>query len=173
MFRAYTRLTLLLLAILLCLIYIIRGDFIYAAYLSIAAFLLGLSHIWFANIWQAFTAIRRGNTLLADRILNMVLRVDWLRPRARAYYFFVKGMLSLRANRLEEGKTQLLRALEGPLSSEKDRALAALNLAHIAYVQKNWDDCQKWVDVAQQTDANDLLIKEHIKKLTQAIPDSK
>lgn len=165
MFRAYTRLALLLAALLLSLAYLLRDEYAQAVYLLIAALLLGLSHIWFGNIGQAYTAIRRGHTQMADRILAMILWPRWLLPRPRAYYYFIRGMLHLHANRLEEGAEALQKALKGPLREGKDKALATLNLAHIAYLRQDLDACKKRIVQVEEMGTNDLLIKEHLDKL--------
>ncbi len=169
MFRAYTRLTLLAAAIILGLVYQFQGNLTFAMYLYLAAVLLLTSHILFGNIWQAFTALRSGRVTLADRILGLVIRPSWLLPRPRAYYHFVRGMLALRAEQLEEGDRALQMALDGPLRSDRDRALALLNRAHIAYLQENWKTCRTLKEEAEQLKARDLLIQEHLKKLNQAL----
>jgi len=169
MFRAYTRLALLVAAIILGLVYQFQGNATFAMYLYLAAALLLASHLLFGNIWQAFSALRSGRVELADRILGLVVRPSWLLPRPRAYYHFVQGMLALRAEQLEKGDQALQLALAGPLRSDRDKALALLNRAHIAYLQKKWMACRSLKDQAEQLQASDLLIKEHLKKLNQAL----
>jgi hypothetical protein len=169
MFRAYTRLALLFAAIILGLVYQLQGNAQFAIYLYLAAALLLASHLLFGNIWQAFTALRSGRPGLADHILGLVVRPTWLLPRPRAYYHFVQGMLALRTEQLEEGDRALQRALAGPLRSDRDRALALLNRAHIAYLQQNWSACRALKEEAEQLQARDLLIQEHLKKLNQAL----
>lgn len=169
MFRAYTRLALLLAAIILGLVYQFQGNLTFALYLYLAAGLLLASHLLFGNIWQAFTALRSGRVGLADRILELVVRPSWLLPRPRAYYYFVQGMLALRSEQLERGDQSLQLALDGPLRSDRDRALALLNRAHIAYLQQNWSACRTLKEEAEKLQARDLLIQEHLKKLNQAL----
>jgi len=169
MFRAYTRLALLFAAIILGLVYQLQGNPAFAMYLYLAAVLLLASHLLFGNIWQAFTALRSGRVALADRILGLVVRPSWLLPKPRAYYHFVRGMLALRAEQLEKGDRALQLALAGPLRSDRDRALALLNRAHIAYLQKNWSDCRRLKEEAEKLQSNDLLIQEHLKKLNLSL----
>jgi len=143
-----------------------------AWYLYLAGALLFLSHLLFGNIWQAFAAMRSGNLSLADRIVGLVISPSLLLPRPRAYYFFVRGILALKSDQLQQGDELLQRALQGPLQKTRDYALALLNRAHIAYLQRDWKQCAQLKREAEAQNANDLLIKEHLKKLEQALAEN-
>lgn len=169
MFRAYTRLSLIFLAFAIGGLIHAQEGIAQAWYLYLAGGLLLLSHILFGNIWQAFAAMRSGNLSLADHIVSLVFSPSLLLPRPRAYFYFVRGMLALKSDRLQEGDDYLKNALNGPLQKPRDYALALLNRAHIAYLQNDWDRCARLKQQAEAQQADDLLIQEHLEKLDKAL----
>ena len=173
MFRAYTRLSLIFLSFALGGLIHTQEGIEQAWYLYLAGFLLLLSHVLFGNIWQAFAAMRSGNLPLADRIAGLVFFPSLLLPRPRAYYYFVRGMLALKSDRLQAGDDHLKKALDGPLRQPRDYALALLNRAHIAYLQNDWERCARLKKEAEAQQANDLLIQEHLEKLDKALQENR
>ncbi|MFK8102383.1 MAG: hypothetical protein AB8G15_07660, partial [Saprospiraceae bacterium] len=55
------------------------------------------------------------------------------------------------------------------LRTDNDNAMAALNLAHLFYVQKDFLNARKHLKQAKRFPTNDLLLKENIEKLTQIL----
>jgi Flp pilus assembly protein TadD len=140
-----------------------------SVYLFSASFLLLVTHFLFGTVWQAFSRLRRGDLEQADRLIKKVRYPQFLTKRHRAYYHFVCGMIHLQYKQLEDGKKHLEKALDLGLQSPTDKALVALNLAHVSYVEKDYEGSRAYLEQARQQDTTDLMIQENIKKLEAAM----
>ncbi|RMG84690.1 MAG: hypothetical protein D6714_07350 [Bacteroidetes bacterium] len=140
-----------------------------AWYLYLTAGILLATQILYGTVWQAFALMRKGKMLEAEILLNKIRKPEWLAPRPRAYYFFTKGILLLQKENLDEGRACLQRALEIGLKSDKEKALALLNLAHIAWRQRDFETARRYLDEAKACPVDDLLIKENLAKLETAL----
>ncbi|MCB0561814.1 MAG: tetratricopeptide repeat protein [Lewinellaceae bacterium] len=138
-------------------------------YLYLAGLLLLLSHILFGNVWMAFNSLKRGNPQQAEALLSQVWKPNWLLPRNRAYYFFTLGMLHLQHKKREQAKKYLQKAVSLGLRTPNDHALAQLNLAHIAYIQKDFAKARQALATAQSLQPTDLMIKDNLQKLEAAL----
>jgi Flp pilus assembly protein TadD len=140
-----------------------------SVYLFAASLLLLLTHFLFGTVWQAFASLKRGDLEQADRLIRNVRHPKLLTKRHRAYYHFIRGMIYLQYKQLEHGKQHLQQALDLGLQSPTDKALVALNLAHVSYVEKDYDKSRAYLEQARQQDTTDLMIQENIKKLEAAM----
>lgn len=169
MLYAKIRLVLVLLFLILGVVLHIYTGIESAWYLYLASFLLLITHFLFGNIWAAYGQLRKGNINEADQMVNSIKRPQWLLKQHRAYYFFIKGMIALQRKLLDQSEQHLQQALELGLRTNNDKALVSLNLAHINYTQNKRDAALQFLEKAKSFDSNDLLIKEHIGKLEQAL----
>lgn len=140
-----------------------------AWYLYAAGLVLLLSHILFGNVWMAFNLLKRGQPEKADKLLRQTWNPAWLIRPNRAYYYFTLGMLYLQHKKLEEAKAHLAQAIFLGLKKPNDQALAQLNLAHIAYVQKDPGACRQALQAARALRPTDLMIKDNLEKLEKAV----
>lgn len=140
-----------------------------AWYLYVTAFILLLTHFLFGTVWVAFAQLKRGNVLKAERLLNQIHQPNLLLKRHRAYYHFSKGMIALQKKRLSEGSTYFGKAMELGLRNDTDRALACLNLAHIAFLGKRFEAAREHLQKAKTFETTDLMIKENLNKLEIAL----
>ncbi|TXB62240.1 tetratricopeptide repeat protein [Phaeodactylibacter luteus] len=140
-----------------------------AWYLYAGAGLLAMTQLLMGNVWSAYSALKRGQLQQASRILKQVWAPGMLLKRNRAYFYFTKGMLALQAKQLDGAATGLEEAINTGLEHPNDGALAALNLAHISYVKQNWGSAAEWLEKARSFAVNDLMIKEKMSELEQAL----
>ena len=140
-----------------------------AWYLYLAALILLLTHVLFNNVWAAFTQLRKGQIDEAEILINGIKKPQWLAPRHKAYYHFTKGMIALQRKEMPDGKDHLKFAIDKGLRSKNDNALAALNLAHIYFVEKEMVDAKSFLDRAKSFQSDDLMIKENISKLEKIL----
>ena len=140
-----------------------------AWYLYSGALLLLASHFLFGSVWQAFSQLRRGRLAQAEALLRHTWAPGLLLRRNRAYYYFIKGMILLQQKQLEASAGQLQQAVQLGLQRPNDNALAYLNLAHIAYVQKDFGRAQKALESAKAFQPDDLMIKDKLKELETAL----
>ena len=143
----------------------IQIGFTPAWYLYATAATLLLTHFLFGTVWTAFSKMRKGKMIEAETLLNQIRRPEWLAKRPKAYYHFIKGVIALQKKDLDNGNLFLNKALDLGLRSETDKALANLNLAHIAYTQKRPLEARKYLENAKACKTDDLMLKENLKKL--------
>ncbi len=143
----------------------IRG----ASYLYAAAAVLIMTHLLFGSVWEAFNFLKRGRPDKAEKILSLVRFPALLVRRNRAYYYFTKGMLRLQDKELDEAKPLLREADRLGLSRPVDRALLQLNLAHIFYVENDYEQARHYLEAARSQRADDLLIRDNLAKLEKAL----
>lgn len=140
-----------------------------AWFLYVAAFILLMTHFLFSNVSAAFIALRKGNIDNAEELIYRIKKPEWLLKQHRAYYHFTKGMIALQRNSSQEAKFDLREALNLGLRTSTDKALATLNLANLAFKDKDLELTRKLVAETESYNANDLMIKEHIGKLKNLI----
>lgn len=138
-------------------------------YLYIASFILLLTYFLFGNISAAFVNLRKGKLENAEKLIQQVFRPSWLIKGHRAYYHFIKGMIALQRKEMAEGEHHLKAALSTGLRTDTDKALTALNLAHITYVGGRKEEARQHLKKAKTFETNDLMIKENITKMEQAL----
>ncbi|MCB9285246.1 MAG: hypothetical protein H6563_14335 [Lewinellaceae bacterium] len=143
---------------------------LYAAwYLFAAAFLLLAGHALFGTVFPAFQLLQRGLVEDADKLLNQVWNPSWLLPRHRTYFFLSKGMIALKRDNPAVAEPLLRQALQLKPERPLDRAYLSLNLAHIQFLKREYQACREFLDLAKSEQVNDLVVKEHIQRLEQAL----
>ena len=169
MFHTKIRFYLILLFLFLGIILHFEQGWSSAWYLYVAALILWITHFLFGNVWAAFGKLKKGKLDDAERLIEQIKRPQYLAKGHRAYYHLVKGMIALQRKAFEEAEAQLTDALAIGLRSGNDNALTALNLAHICFVEKRYADAQAYLQQARSYQSNDLLIKENLEKMEQAL----
>lgn len=140
-----------------------------AWYLYVGGVVLLLFQLLMGNVWTAYSHLKQGRPILAERMLNQVWNPKLLIRRNRAYYYFCKGLIALQQKDMDYAAAQLQLALETGMEHPNDSGLACLNLAHIHFVQRRWEQAEVWMEKARSFPLNDLMIKEKLKELEQAI----
>lgn len=147
----------------------IKVGFSSAWYLYLASLIILITHFLFGNVWAAFAMLRKGKMDEAELLVDQIKRPDFLAKRPRAYYHFVKGMIALQKEVLNDGETHLKKALDLGLRTANDNALTALNLAHIYFKQRNVVACRDYVKKAKSYNSNDLMISQKIDELEKVL----
>lgn len=163
------RFLLIILFLILGLVLHIQLGLAQAWYLYLASFIILLTHFLFGNIWAAFSKLRKGKLVEAETLINQIKRPELLTKQHRAYFHFIKGMIALQNEELQEGKVQLKQALERGLRTPNDNALTALNIAHIYFKQSQLQDCRSYLRQSKSFQPNDLIIKQKIDELEKVL----
>lgn len=169
MATVYLRYLLIALFFILGAVLQIRLGISQAWYLYLGGLLLMLTQALMGNVWTAHSLLKRGKAADAEKVLDQVWSPNLLLKRNRAYYHFSLGLIYLQRKNLDEAHQMLTAALELGLEHPNDSALACLNLAHIHYVQLQPEQARAWMEKARRFPSNDLLIKENLNKLEQAL----
>ena len=163
------RLILAFIFLIIGIILTLVNGFSTSVYLFLAAAFLIFTHYKFGAVWPAFQLLQEGKIEEADNILQQIKKPEWLSKMHRSYFHFTKGMIHVQRKQLPPGAVHLKAALQLGLRNSTDNALAAINLAHIYYVEKNPEVCKKYLQKAIDFNSNDLMIKENIDKLQKAL----
>jgi tetratricopeptide (TPR) repeat protein len=140
-----------------------------AWFFYVASFLFILTHFLYGTVRSALNVLQTRDYNQAELLLSKNKHPEWLIKASRAYYHFAYGIISLQHEDLEKGKVHFQAAADIGLRDGKDNALAYLNLAHIAYVQKNVSVAHGHLKKAQSFETNDLIVKENLQKLGKAL----
>ncbi len=140
-----------------------------AWYLYLAALIILITHFVFGNVWSAFAMMRKGKIKEAELLINQIKRPDLLTKQHKAYYHFIKGMIALQKEDLNDGELHLKQASEIGLRNANDNALVALNVSHIYYKQQKVNDCQLYLKKAKSFSPTDLMIREKISELEKIL----
>jgi len=167
----YFRLRFLLVALcfgLALLLYYFLG-FMAALPAFLASLVLLISFLFLGTVGPAFSRLRKGKILEARQLLGMTHFPNLLLRRHRAYYHFSYGMIDLQQKKMDRAIFHLEEAMKLGLRNNNDHALASLNLAHIYFVQGQHDVSNEWAQKSRGFSPDDLMIKEKLTELEQAL----
>ena len=141
-----------------------------AWYLYAGGVLFLIAHFLFGTVTPAFNKLNDGKIEEAEALLAKTKYPQLLSSYHRSYYHLVLGMIDLRKKRMDSAEQHLKKTLEiGKLLRSTDNALAALNIAHINFVQKKYDVAKEYLTKAKSFNSNDLMLKEHVTKMEEAL----
>lgn len=146
-----------------------RIGFSPAWYFYATAAVLLLTHFLFANVWAAFSRLRKGELPEAEVMLNKIRKPEWLAKSPRAYYHFSKGMIELQKKETDPAESHLLRALQLGLRTPNDNAMAALNLSHIYLTKDKKSEARAMLQKARSFAPDDLMVKDYLQKTERAL----
>ena len=110
---------------------------------------LSLLHLLFGNVWLAFAELKRGRIDAAEKLLRQTYVPELLLPASRAYYYLCRGLLAMHHRQFAAARAELERAFALRPSRSQDRALTALNLAHLGYVDQDPARARQWLEAAR------------------------
>lgn len=134
-----------------------------------AALVLIISFFLLGTVGPAFTKLKRGKLKEADHLIHLTYFPNLLLRRHKSYYHFVKGMLALQKKELVDGETNFKTALALGLRNDNDKSFASLNLAHINFVQGNYDQSKQYLAACKKYEFDDLMLSEKIEELEKAL----
>ncbi len=140
-----------------------------AWYMYLAGLIILVTHFLFGNVMLAFGRLNKGDVDTAENLILQTKRPDFLLKTHRAYYYFVMGMIALQRKQTGFGEQHLKQALDLGLRTPTDNALVAINIAHVHFVKKEYQKANEFRIKAESFNSNDLMIKENLKKLEQAL----
>ncbi len=169
MWYARARNILILLFFVIGIVFNWKFGFEAAWHLYLAALLMLAIKILLGDVFIAMRLLQRGKTSEAEQLINMVRRPSWLTKRARAYFFFVKGVLALQRKNTANGQAALEKAVGLGKLDPRTQALGLLNLGHIAYLNKDFSKIPSILDQIKSMNVNDLKIKDGVRELEKVI----
>jgi len=140
-----------------------------AWYMYLAGLIILATHFLFGNVMLAFGKLKKGDIDTAENLILQTKRPNFLLKTHRAYYYFILGMIALQRKQTGFGVQHLKQALDLGLRNATDNALAAINIADVSFVKKEYQEANEYRIKAKSFNTNDLMIKEHLKKLEEAL----
>jgi hypothetical protein len=140
-----------------------------AWYMYLAGIIILATHFLFGNVMLAFGKLNKGEVDAAEDLILQIKRPNFLLKTHQAYYYFVLGMVALQKKQTGFGEQHLKQALIIGLKSDTDNALVAINIAHVHFVKKEYKLANEYRLKAETYNSNDLMIKENLKKLSEAL----
>ena len=124
------------------------------------------------TIYLAFQELRKDNLKKAKELIDMTKSPQLLKRSNRAFYYFIKGATCYSTNEMTESKNHFTKALEIGMKTENLTAIAMLNLASIATMEKDWDHAKQYLEkIKPLQHAADLIPK--IEELERKIKKKK
>jgi len=144
------------------------------------AILLSLGYIFFGTVNGAMFALNSGKAEQAEQLLSQTINPKLLLNSHKAYYFFTKGLIQLyKVNQtqnedlirslLNEAETDLNQSLSYGLKRKSERAMAYLNLSHIAFRKKDKPNLFLYLEKTRDNQTEDIRLEQSIQELEQAI----
>lgn len=127
-------------------------------FISVTLF-LALTYVIFAAVPEANSALKKGNLAQAENSINST-HPRLLLPRAKARYFFVKGLLAAQKQDNSGLITNLENALALRLDKPNDRGLALVHLIKAAYENGTTEKAIVYFKQLQDTKLTDLRLKD-------------
>lgn len=119
------------------------------AFPLLAAGLLAFGHFRYGTVWLAFRALRKGDMDRADALLEKVADPNRLNAQCRAYYDWIKGVVSTARGELDQARQHLESAVGGALRTSTDRSVALCCLAEVAAKSGDEDEAREILDSAR------------------------
>jgi len=169
MFYHFARLALILFLLGFALFFLIRSGWNASWPFFAGSLALASTYVFFGTTRLAFQALQKGDIQTAERLLKQTAFPTFLVKRNRAQYHFVKGLIHLQYQELEEAQVDIEKAIETGLTRKKEEALAHLNLAHIHFVRARPAESRTSLEAARSVRADDLLLRERLDELERAL----
>jgi tetratricopeptide (TPR) repeat protein len=102
----------------------------------------------------------------AERLLQEILKPDWLRKNRRGYYEFLMGGVCLQKQDFEDAEKHYEIAAQYPLRSVNDHVAALVHVANISIRQGNFDKAEAYLQLTEkQQDKINAKMKDVINRL--------
>ncbi|SHJ85975.1 tetratricopeptide repeat protein [Paramaledivibacter caminithermalis] len=157
-----------LLAVLFLLAGIIKG----AGFFIFAALIMIFTYIRYGSITAAFRSMKKNNLEKTKNLLNETLKVDWLSPSYKGYYYWIKAYVETSEQNLSNAVICYEKALEHGLRTNNDTAIVYFQLAMLAMMGKKYGVAEELLEKSKELKPKQLLI-EKISKIESMLHNQK
>jgi hypothetical protein len=138
----------------------------------VAAAILGLGYFRYGPVWLAMRALGRGDTGAAASHLSSISDPQRLGRQSRAYFEMASGLVAAHHGHRGDAERHMRGALDLPLRTENDRALAELTLAELLVGTANAEASHLLARAAErstrpQVDAEVRRVRELLRAATR------
>jgi len=117
----------------------------------VAGIILIYEHFRGGSIWAAFQAYRKNNLHRVRKILDGINNPERLKPSAKAYYHFLRGVIFASDDDFNEAQEQFLLAAEGPLRTDNMKCAVFVNLSSVSLELGHFDEAKEYFEQANAT----------------------
>ena len=143
------------------------GNIGYGIMLILLTFFVTIFIIRNERIIVALYYLRKQEMEKAEKSLDKIKNPDHLiSKRQQAYYFYLKGLLTIQTKGIGKGESLLKKALAMGLKNDTDKAVAKLNLAGAAASRRQVSLANNLLNEAKKLDKKGML-DEQIKMFKQ------
>lgn len=144
------------------------GNYVVFAFLATSLILL-LGHFRHGPMLGILVALRKGNILRTEQLLNSIKRPEWLSPRYQAYYHFATALVASHAQDVETAGKHSKIALELGYLQDTEKGILLYNLARVAFEQKEWEQSKMQLKTLKALSLDDLHLKQRTTALEEAL----
>ncbi|MEO1516689.1 MAG: hypothetical protein AAFV95_16835 [Bacteroidota bacterium] len=143
--------------------------FLYALPFIIIGLALVAGYIFLGTITSAAKLVQTMQFDEAEKRLNLTIKPEWLYKTNRAFYYMIKGTLSMQRKDMEEAEKWLNKAQTIELPSDNEKAMVQLQLTNIHAMKNRWNKAKIHFNNAKKLKITEPQIKDQMKQMEKAI----
>lgn len=141
----------------------------YGIFFVIAGVALLIGYVFLGPVAPAAQKIQLQDFDGAEKLLNLTLKPEWLYSANRAFYYMMRGNISLSRKEMKEGEEWLRKAETVDIPTPTEKATLHFQLAQIEYQKKNYPAAKKYLKKAQEANIKIPQIREQIDLMDKAL----
>ncbi len=127
-----------------------------------------VSYIMLGTVQSAADLVQKEDFEAADKRLNLTLSPKLLYSTNRAFYYIIKGSISLFEGDKERAEALFKDAQKIKLPTDNERAMVLLQLASINASKNKWNTAQRYYRELKKLNVTQNMIKDQIKQFDTA-----
>lgn len=139
-------------------------------------FLIGIiflvSYLLLGTVQSASMLIQEQKFDEAETRINLTANPKWLYVTNRAFYYIIKGSLSMNRKDSVEAEAYFNDALALNLPSDNERAMVLLQLSNISASKGKWNSAKAQFRELKKLKVTEVSLKEQISQFEKAINNS-
>lgn len=139
-------------------------------------FLIGIiflvSYILLGTVQSAALLVQEQKFEEAETRINLTASPKWLYVTNRAFYYIIKGSLSMNRKDTVEAEGYFNEALALNLPSDNERAMVLLQLSNISAAKGKWNTAKAHFRELEKLKVTEPQLKEQVSQFKKAIQNS-
>ncbi len=140
-------------------------SFWYAIPLIIIGIIFLASYIFLGTIQSAAVMMQKMDFDACEKRLALTLKPNWLYVTNRAYYFLIKGSISMQRNNSDEAEEWFQRAKNLKLPSDNEKAMILIQMINIHLTKNRYTQANNAYRELKKLNLSSDMFKDQIKML--------
>ncbi|MEL6867974.1 MAG: hypothetical protein AAFP19_26350 [Bacteroidota bacterium] len=145
----------------------------YGFWYALPLLLIGLgfivSYILLGTVQSAAQFIQTMDFEGAEKRLDLTPNPNWLYKTNRAFYYIMKGTISMHRNDQDAAEAWLTKAQAIDLPTENEKAMVELQLANIHATKNRWNKAKLHFNTAKKLKITEPQLKEQLKQFEKVL----